>query len=351
MKLTSVEICSGAGGQALGLENAGFAHAAVVELDPHACETLRYNRGSRWNVIETDLRGWDPVGYEGVDLLAGGVPCPPFSKAGRQLGADDERDLFPVALDLVDAINPKAVMLENVRGLLDPKFADYRAGVESRLADGYQVSWRLLNASDFGVPQLRPRVIMVAIRKDQGPFRWPEPDVPVVTVGEALKKMMGRNGWRGANAWARKANKVAPTLVGGSKKHGGPDLGPTRARAAWLALGVDGRTIAEEAPAADFSGIPRLTVEMAARVQGFPPEWHFVGRKTHAYRQVGNAFPPPVAEAVGLKIAEAIAGASGTNRKDQAEIRAARRRELDAVAEVGSVEVRPKPRKGKRDVA
>ncbi|MDQ1247365.1 MAG: (cytosine-5)-methyltransferase 1 [Actinomycetota bacterium] len=343
MELTSVEICTGAGGQALGLERAGFGHNAVVEIDPHACQTLRFNR-SEWNVIEADLHGWDPAGYEGVDLLAGGVPCPPFSKAGRQLGGDDERDLFPVALNLVEAIDPKAVMLENVRGLLDPKFAEYRAGVEKRLADRYRVSWKLLNASDFGVPQLRPRVIMVAIRNDQGVFSWPEPDVPTVTVGEALKKLMGRNGWRGANAWAKKANKVAPTLVGGSKKHGGPDLGPTRARAAWAALGVDGRTIAEEAPPAGFTGVPRLTVEMAARLQGFPEGWHFVGRKTHAYRQVGNAFPPPVAEAVGSQIVQAIAGAAATERRTKAEIRAARQRELDAVAESSAGE-RRKPRK------
>lgn len=348
MELTSVEICTGAGGQALGLEKAGFAHNAVVEIDPHACQTLRHNRPT-WNVIEADLHGWDPAGYEGVDLLAGGVPCPPFSKAGRQLGGDDERDLFPVALNLVEAINPKAVMLENVRGLLDPKFADYRAGVEKRLSSNYQVTWKLLNASDFGVPQLRPRVIMVAIRHDQGVFSWPEPDVPLVTVGKALGKLMGLNGWEGARDWAKQANKVAPTLVGGSKKHGGPDLGPTRARAAWAALGVDGRTIAEEAPPAGFTGVPRLTVEMAARLQGFPADWHFVGRKTHAYRQVGNAFPPPVAEAVGLQIAQAIASAS--SKKTQAEIRAARQRELDAVAQSVPIDVPRKARKSKRDVA
>lgn len=350
MELTSVEICTGAGGQALGLERAGFAHNAVVEIDPHACQTLRHNR-PRWNVIEADLHRWDPTGFEGVDLLAGGVPCPPFSKAGRQLGGDDERDLFPVALELVEAINPKAVMLENVRGLLDPKFADYRAGVERRLADRYQVSWKLLNASDFGVPQLRPRVIMVAIRNDQGAFNWPEPDMPLVTVGRALGRLMGKNGWEGARDWAKRANKVAPTLVGGSKKHGGPDLGPTRARAAWLTLGVDGRTIAEEAPPAGFTGLPRLTVEMAARLQGFPEDWRFVGRKTHAYRQVGNAFPPPVAEAVGLQIAQAITGGAGKGRRTQAEIRASRKLELDAVAKAKSIESERKTRKRKRDVA
>jgi len=350
VELTSVEICAGAGGQALGLERAGFAHNAVVEIDPHACQTLRHNR-PEWNVIETDLHRWDPTGYEGVDLLAGGVPCPPFSKAGRQLGGDDERDLFPIALNLVEAINPKAVVLENVRGLLDPKFADYRAGVERRLAYRYQVSWKLLNASDFGVPQLRPRVIMVAIRNDQGAFDWPEPDMSLVTVGKALGRLMGKNGWEGATDWAKRANKVAPTLVGGSKKHGGPDLGPTRARAAWLALGVDGRTIAEEAPPAGFSGLPRLTVEMAARLQGFPEDWRFVGRKTHAYRQVGNAFPPPVAEAVGLQVAEAIAGGVGTRKRTQAEVRASRELELDAVAEAKPIDTGRKTRKRKRDVA
>lgn len=306
--LTSVEICTGAGGQALGLHNAGFTHRAVVEIDSHACATLRANH-PEWNVIEQDLLAdWDASAFVGVDLLAGGVPCPPFSKAGRQLGADDERDLFPRALELAEVLQPKAVMLENVRGLLDPVFADYREGVNQRLRDlGFEPSWRLLNASDYGVPQLRPRVILVAIRKGLREFEWPKPCAePAPTVGEALKDLMAANGWEGADRWAHRANTVAPTLVGGSKKHGGPDLGPTRARQAWLALGVDGKTIAEEAPEPGYAGLPRLTVRMAARLQGFPDDWEFVGRKTNAYRQVGNAFPPPVAEAVGKQIKKAI---------------------------------------------
>ncbi|WP_196772634.1 DNA cytosine methyltransferase [Mycobacterium colombiense] len=306
--MTSVEICTGAGGQALGLHNAGFTHRAVVELDPHACATLNKNH-PEWNVLERDLFDpWDPSEYVGVDLLAGGVPCPPFSKAGRQLGADDERDLFPRALDLAEALKPKAVMLENVRGLLDPVFASYREGVNERLRSlDYEPYWQLLNASDFGVPQLRPRVIMVAIRNGLREFHWPKPrKIPAQTVGEALKDLMAANGWEGADRWAQRANTIAPTLVGGSKKHGGPDLGPTRARQAWLALGVDGKTIAEEAPEPGYTGLPRLTVRMAARLQGFPDDWEFVGRKTAAYRQVGNAFPPPVAEAVGLQIKKAI---------------------------------------------
>jgi DNA (cytosine-5)-methyltransferase 1 len=113
---------------------------------------------------------------------------------------------------------------------------------------------------------------------------------------------MGENGWTGTEAWSKRADRIAPTLVGGSKKHGGPDLGPTRARAAWAQLGVDGLGIAESAPAHEFSGDPKITVRMAALLQGFPDDWEFAGGKTAAYRQVGNAFPPPVARAVAEQI-------------------------------------------------
>ncbi len=133
MRLTSVEICTGAGGQALGLERAGFDHRATVELDPWACQTLRLNRGESWNVLEANLIGWSGKEFAGVDLLAGGVPCPPFSKAGKQLGGEDERDLFPTAINLVDEMRPRAVMLENVRGLLDAVFVDYRKKIARQL--------------------------------------------------------------------------------------------------------------------------------------------------------------------------------------------------------------------------
>ncbi len=306
--LSSIEICAGGGGQALGLESAGFEHSAVIEIEAPACETLRTNRPA-WNVIEGDIHQFNATPYKGIDLLAGGVPCPPFSKAGRQLGADDERDLFPQAIRLVDECRPKAVMLENVRGLLDAVFDDYRHKVEHQLQDlGYTPGWRLLNASDFGVSQLRPRVVFVGIRKDLSEgFVWPSPAVTAPpTVGELLGDLMGANGWRNVAAWQARADAIAPTLVGGSKKHGGPDLGPTRARRAWESLGVDGRGIADVAPLPDFVGMPRLTTRMAARIQGFPDEWQFAGRKTAAYRQIGNAFPPPVAAAVARQIAAAL---------------------------------------------
>jgi DNA (cytosine-5)-methyltransferase 1 len=314
-----LEICAGAGGQSLGLENAGFSHAAAVEIDPDACETLRMNRQHLWKVIKGDVHQFDGRPYHGVDLLAGGVPCPPFSVAGKQLGADDERDLFPEALRLVQECGPTAVMLENVPGLSQARFAGYREQVLRQLDDlGYQADWQVLNACEFGVPQLRPRFILVAMRPDAYPhFEWPNAIGTPPTVGETLHGMMAADGWTGADEWAAKANGVGPTLVGGSRKHGGPDLGPTRAREAWKKLGVDGRGLADAPPPADapVDHMPRLTRDMTAVIQGFPLDWKFYGRKTASYRQVGNAFPPPVAREVGTRIRMAIQAARGTGQQ------------------------------------
>lgn len=306
---TSLELCAGAGGQARGLELAGFEHAALVEIDEHAVATLRKNR-PQWNVLNEDLFTWvPPRNLRNIDLLAGGVPCPPFSHAGLQLGEADERNLFDRALEIVEEVKPRAVMIENVRGLMDPKFDAYRARIIDRLHSAkYSAEWRLLHASDFGVPQLRPRSILVALRGDDADhFEWPQPlPTPAPTVGESIRDLMGANGWEGTENWAASANKIAPTLVGGSKKHGGADLGPTRARKAWAALGVEGRSLANEAPPRTSTEMPRLTVRMAARIQGFDDSWEFSGGKTAQYRQIGNAFPPPVAEAVGRKIIQAF---------------------------------------------
>jgi len=307
-KFTSLEICAGAGGQAIGLERAKFEHVGLVEYDKDACRTLRANRAS-WKIHEGDLRLFDPsaVGKR-VDLLAGGVPCPPYSIAGKQLGRDDERDLFPEVLRLTEALNPRGLMIENVRGLLQAKFRDYREHLRDQLAElGYMSDWALLNASDFGVPQLRPRSVLVALKPaDWFEFEFPAPRPEMrTTVGEVLRESMRLRGMANANEWAERAHGIAPTIVGGSKKHGGADLGPTRAKAAWRALGVDGMGLANEGQGVVGGVLPRLTVQQAALIQGFPPDWVIQGRKTAAYRQVGNAFPPPVAEAVASAISKA----------------------------------------------
>ncbi len=223
--------------------------------------------------------------------------------------------MFPEAVRLVDECRPQAVMLENVKGFLDSAFDGYRSSLENQLIKlGYVPGWRLLNACDFGVSQLRPRVILVAIKRGlAGCFSWPEPTgIAPLSVGHLLYDLMTSNGWRGGQEWRKLACGIAPTLVGGSKKHGGPDLGPTRAKREWASLGVDGHGLWDDAPPPEFTGMPRLTTRMTARIQGFPDDWEIFGRKTAAYRQIGNALPPPVAMAVGCKILECLqAGAGG----------------------------------------
>ncbi|MFF7599902.1 DNA cytosine methyltransferase [Streptomyces mirabilis] len=378
-EFTSVEICAGAGGQALGLHRALFRHLALIEIDSNAIATLEANvvGSEEWGgckVKQADLTKLDPLdlrlelGLEAgdLDLLAGGVPCPPFSVAGKQLGRDDDRDLFPNMLELVDELEPKAVMIENVRGLLEPeaKFREYRNWILGELeAMGYEKCyWDVLEAKDYGVPQLRPRAILVAMKKAYVPFfsKTKPEALPLVTVGEALENSM-RDRFNDANdpraedkfkLWHSKASKgVAPTLVGGSKKHGGADLGPTRAKKAWEALGVCGLGVANKPK--DMERVkskerdlfakagPKLTVTQAAIIQGFPESWNFTGKKTAAYRQVGNAFPPPVAQAVGEQIRDALeaarkAGVEALVRQKRAKVGESDSGELFSMADLAT---------------
>jgi len=307
------EICAGAGGLALGLESAGFQHICAVDNDPYACQTLRINR-PQWEVLEADVRDLRGEMLLGVDLLAGGVPCPPFSIAGRQLGENDERDLFPEVIRLAAEGKPRALLIENVRGFAAARFDSYREWLVDELDRlGYFSAFRVLDAADFGVPQNRSRAFLVAFdRSCVRGFAWPEPSGSDMTVADAIGDLLGARGWNGVENWRLRARAPAPTLVGGSKKHGGPDLGPTRAKKQWAVLQVDGHGLADVAPGPDapVTHAPRLTVRMAARLQCFPDDWEFSGGKTAAYRQVGNALPPPLAAAVARQVRAALDGES-----------------------------------------
>jgi DNA (cytosine-5)-methyltransferase 1 len=293
------------------LEQAGIAPVALVEMDVAACQTLRANR-PHWNVHEGDVRAVNGRAFRGVDILAGGVPCPPFSIAGHRLGSEDERDLFPEMLRLAQEAAPAALLVENVAGFAWGRFDAYRSAFLKELGKlGYISSWKIIQAAAFGVPQLRPRFILVALRpRAARRFRWPDKTSTPQSVGATLRDLMAARGWPGAERWIERASGIAPTLAGGSRKHGGPDLGPTRAKRQWASMGIDALGVADEPPPPDFplDGTPKLTVRMVARLQGFPDSWEFVGRKTAAYRQIGNALPPPVAAAVGGAIHAAIHG-------------------------------------------
>ncbi|MFD8044201.1 DNA cytosine methyltransferase [Streptomyces chartreusis] len=325
--LTFVDVCSGAGGLALGLEQAGFVSRLLLDIERYACETLKTNR-PYWNVLESDLLDFDPVDHPevyDVDLLAAGLPRVKSSATVTRHSSDAEIRLIQATAYLVHAVQPRALIVENVPTLVEEdSFASIRDFLHKELEHlGYELTWFVLNAADFGVPQDRRQGILVAVKRQwASAFRPPRPTVDeYVSVGAALMPSMRSRGWPDADRWAAKATSVAPTLVGGSKVHGGPDFGPSGTKARWRRMGVYTKSFGNEPPGPDFQwdpslgddGLVRITVDQTALIQGFPDDWHFAGGKTARYRQVGNAAPPPVGEALGRAVAEALRAPLGSN--------------------------------------
>ncbi|WP_112466940.1 DNA cytosine methyltransferase [Streptomyces triticisoli] len=319
-RLVSVDVCSGAGGLALGLERAGFDPVLLLDHKRQACETLRWNRPP-WNVLEMDLLDFDPVEHQesyDVDLLSAGLPRVQSSATKRRPDSGLELGLLKATVYLMHAMQPRALLIENVPGLVDdPAFEEVRAFIRNELAHlHYGLHWFVVNAADFGVPQDRKQGVLVALKEPFARnFCIPAPTVSQhVTVGEALRPSMSARGWIGAEAWAAQADQLAPTLVGGSERRGGADLGLSGTKRAWARMGINGGALSNEVPGrdgvqeSDTSGSPlkKITVDQAAALQSFPTDWIITGRKTVRYRQIAHASPPPVGEALGKAIAEAL---------------------------------------------
>jgi DNA (cytosine-5)-methyltransferase 1 len=214
LNLRSVELFAGAGGLALGISQAGFRHEAVVEWDHDACDTIRKNKQAEikhvveWRLHEADVKSFDFTSIaEDIDLLAAGVPCQPWSIGGKHRGYEDDRNLFPDTIRAVVALRPKAILIENVKGLTRQTFANYftyiqfmlefpelcrrrnedwidhRKRLEELVSSGgkgygglrYNVVPKLVNAADYGVPQRRERVFLAAFRSDLA-IEWSFPD-------------------------------------------------------------------------------------------------------------------------------------------------------------------------------
>lgn len=388
--MRSVELFAGAGGSALGIAQAGFAHEAVLERDRHSCATLRENqrRGVRpvadWRIFQTDVRDFDYGGIRsGIDLLAGGPPCQPFSLGGKHRAWHDDRDMFPELVRAVRYLQPRAVLVENVKGLLRESFAAYFGYILLRIAypelersgdedwrehlgrlerhhthgrhDGlcYNVVFRLLNAADYGVPQRRERVFIVAFRSDVA-AEWSFP--PPTHSQDALL----RSQWVTREYWERHALPVPPVpdevrprlaklsepvlfsetlpwltvrdaLCGlpqpgtseargianhepryGARPYPGHTGSPVDDAAKTLKAGDHGVPGGENMVAFADGTVRYFTTREAARIQGFPDDYHFVGSWTEAMRQIGNAVPVPLAAAVGARVAQRLLQESGS---------------------------------------
>ncbi len=305
----------------MGLEQAGFDVTATIDIDQDSCETLSHNR-PHWYTIHGDLKRIDPLDHaplDHADVLSCGLPRSPYTVAGKQLATEDKRDTLQAVLDMASFVRPRVLLLETIPTFLKAaKFDAERQKVQDAAADlGYQMTSAVLSATDFGVPQRRAHGFILAMHaEDLSCFGWPAPSPgPCPTLGQTLFDSMCSGGWPEAAEWAAHASEPAPLIMGGATGRGGADLGASRAKAIWARWGVYGGSIGDSVPGPDFRlnreveprfGLPKLTVEQVALLQGFSPDWKIWGRKTSAYRQISQATPPPIAAALGREVARAL---------------------------------------------
>jgi len=383
--MQSVELYTGAGGLALGISRAGFKHLAVVEIDRDSCETIQENKKRRvedvhrWPLHNCDVRDFDFGSLpEGIELLAAGVPCQPFSIGGKHKGHSDERNLFPQTIDVIRRLKPQAVIIENVRGLRRPSFAKYFGYIElmltypeirrrkdepwvdhlSRLEryhtwgkrDGlfYRVVHRILNAADYGVPQKRERLFMVAIRADLG-IQWsfppathsserlfweqfcsgeywdkydvplsrrPKPTGPLRERTRYLRELLippTLKPWRTVReaitdlpkpSSVRKIDEPGLThfSIPGARSYVGHTGSSLDEPAKTLKAGVHGVPGGENMLAGPGGSVRYFTIRESARLQTFPDSFVFPNSWTESMRQIGNAVPVVLAEQIAMNL-------------------------------------------------
>ncbi|OGT19793.1 MAG: DNA (cytosine-5-)-methyltransferase [Gallionellales bacterium RIFOXYB12_FULL_54_9] len=381
--MKSLEIFSGAGGLAKGLELAGFAHAAFVEFNKHACASLRENFDPK-KVYFGDIKDFDLDGLDGVDVVAGGPPCQPFSLGGKHGAEQDHRDMFPYAIRAIEKLAPKAFIFENVKGLLRPSFADYfeyiilrltypgfvaTADWKSHLSElrsvatlpyagtKYKVSFKLINAANYGVPQMRERVVIVGTRDDLG-MDWSFPaethsedkllwdmyvsgaywqrydgaEKPVVTpvLQEKIERLKARYGlfepegqpWRTVRDALhgipdpRIAHGIDDHLFhDGARSYPGHTGSDIDWPAKTIKAGGHGVPGGENMVRYRDGTLRYFTVHEAKRIQTFPDDFVIKGAWGEAMRQIGNAVPVLWGVTLGLELASQLQAIESTKRR------------------------------------
>ena len=390
--MNSIELFAGAGGMSLGLEKAGWRSKLLIERNAHACNTLRLNHetgfhlSNSWNVLEGDVRdiNYGMVG-ERIDLVAGGPPCQPFSLGGKHNAHLDERDMFPEAIRAIRELQPRYFIFENVKGLLRKSFAEYFQYILIRLRNPfeakqrseswqdhlkrltslestgssygddhlYSVSYRLINAADYGVPQHRHRIIIVGVRRDLGfTFQFPEPSHSAESL--LIDKYVTRRYWQKIDSAAEpdhlgyksldkriaklrdrpesKRCQLKPHVTVQEKIGDLPlplSKGTSGVANHFLRLGAKpypGHTgsllhFPSKAIKAGVHGVPGgenmiayldgtyryYTTREAARIQTFPDSYIFTGSWTESMRQIGNAVPVQLAAKIGSALIDQAA--------------------------------------------
>ncbi len=324
-----IELFAGCGGLALGFENAGLEDALLVEIDKHACATLRKNRPA-WSVVEGDVRDCNREDifskFKGkVDVVAGGFPCQTFSYAGKSQGFGDPRGtLFFEFLECIRAVQPKIVIGENVRGLLrHDEGRTFQTMIHHLQSAGYRVAFKLLKAQYFDVPQKRERLILMGIRNDLDiPHLFPVEKNYTISIGEALKKVPKS---KGQGYPPRKKEIMEMVPAGGCWRDLPLDIQKEYMKKSfYLGGGKTGmaRRMSWDEPSLTLTTAPAqkqterchpdetrpFTVREYARIQTFPDSWIFEGSLSQQYKQIGNAVPVNLGYFVGQSLVHMLDG-------------------------------------------
>ncbi|AJH26036.1 hypothetical protein XM40_18745 [Bacillus velezensis] len=325
-----VELFAGAGGLALGLEQAGFKSRGLVEFDKYACQTLRKNR-PHWNVIEKDIidvaeegiKNYVNVPIGELDLLSGGYPCQAFSYAGKKMGLSDARGtMFYYYAQVLKQLLPKMFLAENVRGLVNHDNGRTLALMLKVFSDiGYTVKWKVLRALDYDVAQKRERIVLVGIRNDliekyETDYFFPQPYGYELTLNDVLKNVPESEGAKYPESkkrvldlvppggyWRDLPDEIAKDYMGKSYYSGGGRTGMAR-RLSWdePSLTLTCSPAQKQTERCHPDETRPFTVREYARIQSFPDSWNFDCSTNNAYKQIGNAVPVNMAKAIGLSI-------------------------------------------------